>query len=119
VYKRQSDPQTIAALQEGIRESRRPITPFKRDLFLSPLGAQDLNNYDAIVIDPPRAGCEAQTITLAQSRAPVIIYVSCNPQTFARDVKTLVDGGYKLETVIPVDQFAWSPHIELVGVLKR
>jgi 23S rRNA (uracil1939-C5)-methyltransferase len=115
----EGDAQPLEALQEGILSSKRPINPYKRDLFTNPLPTADINTYDAVVVDPPRAGCEAQAAAIAASYVPVVIYVSCNPQTFARDCKIFVDGGYRLHTVTPVDQFAWSPHVEVVSVLYK
>ena len=75
--------------------------------------------FDAAVIDPPRAGAPAQAEHLAASRVPVVAWVSCDPVTFARDARVLVDGGFRLERVTPVDQFRYSAHIELVGVFRR
>jgi 23S rRNA (uracil1939-C5)-methyltransferase len=114
----ESDQQALMALQEGILKSKRPITSYQRDLFTKPLSVEELNPYDVVVIDPPRAGAEAQCINLASSQVGKIIYVSCNPQTFARDAATLISGGYNLINVTPVDQFAWSPHVEVVGVFE-
>jgi 23S rRNA (uracil1939-C5)-methyltransferase len=74
---------------------------------------------DVVVLDPPRAGASSQAGLLAQSPVPVVVYVSCNPQSFARDARNLIEGGYHLESVVPVDQFLWSPHLELVGVFRR
>ena len=74
---------------------------------------------DAVVFDPPRAGAEAQARELARSKVPVVVGVSCEPRTFARDAAILIAGGYRLETLTPVDQFAWSSHVELVGVFRR
>lgn len=90
-----------------------------RDLFRRPLEPDELRPFDAVVIDPPRAGAEAQVATLATSRIPVIAMVSCNPATFARDARTLTQGGYTLDWVQPVDQFRWSPHVELVSRFSR
>jgi 23S rRNA (uracil1939-C5)-methyltransferase len=78
-----------------------------------------LRGFDGVVIDPPRAGAEAQTAVLAQSRVPVIAAVSCNPVTFARDARVLVSGGYRLDWVQVVDQFRWSSHVELVARFSR
>jgi 23S rRNA (uracil1939-C5)-methyltransferase len=80
---------------------------------------QELNEFDAAVFDPPRQGAEAQTRQLAASKIPVIVAVSCNVTTFARDARILIDGGYKLESVTPVDQFRHTPHVELVARFKR
>lgn len=96
-----------------------PLAAMKRDLFTRPLIRDDLRQYDAIVFDPPRAGAKEQAPDLARSGVPVIVGVSCNPATFARDAKTLVDGGYKLESVQVVDQFVWSHHVEVIGKFVR
>lgn len=97
----------------------RPLKAQRRDLFASPLDAGELTRYDAIVFDPPRIGAEEQARTLADSDVPAVIGVSCNPITFARDARILVDGGYTLDSVQVVDQFVWSHHVELVGVFSR
>jgi 23S rRNA (uracil1939-C5)-methyltransferase len=76
---------------------------------------QELRDYDAVVFDPPRQGAEAQARQLAASKVPAVIAVSCNVATFARDARTLIDGGYKIETVTPIDQFRHTPHVELVA----
>ena len=89
-----------------------------RDLFRRPLLPDELAPFDAIVIDPPRAGAAAQIAELAQAKPPIIAHVSCNPQTFARDAATLIGAGYVLEWVQPVDQFRWSAHVELVGAFR-
>ncbi|MEO0720310.1 MAG: RNA methyltransferase, partial [Pseudomonadota bacterium] len=110
-----------AALDAGWRtaEGLRRVTTEARDLFRRPLLAEELKNTDAVVFDPPRAGAQAQTAQLALSQVPTIIGVSCNPATFARDAATLIAAGWRLERVTPVDQFLWSPHVELVGVFQR
>jgi len=79
----------------------------------------ELDRFDAVVLDPPRAGAEAQVRELTASRVPIVAYVSCNPVTFARDAKILFDSGYKLDWLHVVDQFRWSPHIELVAKIHR
>jgi 23S rRNA (uracil1939-C5)-methyltransferase len=81
--------------------------------------AEDLKKTDVAVFDPPRAGAAEQTAELARSAVARVIGVSCNPATFARDARTLVEAGFRLERVLPVDQFLWSSHIELVGVFSR
>ncbi|PZN99193.1 MAG: RNA methyltransferase, partial [Alphaproteobacteria bacterium] len=78
-----------------------------------------LKGCDAIVFDPPRAGAQDQTAQIADTRASVVVGVSCNPVTFARDARMLLDAGFRLETVTPIDQFLWSAHVELVGVFRR
>jgi len=90
-----------------------------RDLFRSPLSSDELGGLDLIVLDPPRAGAEAQVKQIAGTTVPKIIMVSCNPQTAARDSKILIDAGWSLKTLTPVDQFRWSNHIEIVCVFKR
>ncbi|MGB3809394.1 MAG: class I SAM-dependent RNA methyltransferase [Parvibaculum sp.] len=114
----------IAALDRALRMQGpalglKPVDLVTRDLFRRPIHASELLKTDAVVFDPPRAGAAAQAEMLAKSSVPLIIGVSCNPATFARDARTLVDGGYKLTRVTPVDQFLWSPHIELVGIFRK
>ncbi|WP_170326148.1 class I SAM-dependent RNA methyltransferase [Ruegeria arenilitoris] len=105
------------ALDQGWRRAQglKRVTTEARDLFRRPLMPDELKNFDAVVIDPPRAGAEAQVVELAQAQRPVIAYVSCNPVTFARDAKTLINAGYTLEWVQVVDQFRWSSHTELAA----
>lgn len=93
----------------------KPITMERRDLFRRPLLPDELAKFDAVVIDPPRAGAEAQTIEIAKAQVPVIAAVSCNPVTFARDAAILTAAGYTLDWVQPIDQFRWSPHVELAA----
>jgi 23S rRNA (uracil1939-C5)-methyltransferase len=111
----------IAALDRGWREASglHRVTSEARDLFRRPLLPDELARFDAIVIDPPRAGAEAQITEIAASKVPVVAMVSCNPVTFARDAKALIDGGYTLDTLDIVDQFRWSSHVELVGGFSR
>lgn len=113
------DQPALNALNEAIEVSKRPITANMRNLFESPLTPQELNQYDVVMLDPPRAGAEAQVEQLAQSNVPKVIYVSCGPESFARDAKRLIEAGYHLEHVTPVDQFIWSPHLELVGIFSK
>ena len=121
VFAADSDGDAIAALEAAWRgtERRKPIETRVRDLFREPLSRKELEPFDAVVFDPPRAGAKAQAEMLAKSKVPVIAAVSCNPATFARDARILIDGGYKLEAVTPVDQFVWSEHVELVARLVR
>lgn len=111
----------IAALKAGFRTAKgiKTIEAQARDLFRRPMAPYDLRGCDAIVLDPPRAGALEQTQQIAQSKATTVVYVSCNPVTFARDARVLLDAGYRLETVTPVDQFLWSAHVELVAVFRR
>lgn len=110
----------IAALDKGARntEGLKRLKAEARDLFRRPLEPDELKGVDAVVIDPPRAGAEAQIAVLAKARVPVIAYVSCNPATFARDAKVLVAAGYRLDWVQVVDQFRWSAHVELAARLS-
>lgn len=97
----------------------RPIKHLVRDLFRQPLKAEELNEFECVVIDPPRAGAEAQAQEIAASAVPSVAAISCNPVSFARDAKLLVAGGYRLEWVQMVDQFRFSPHVELVARFNR
>jgi 23S rRNA (uracil1939-C5)-methyltransferase len=90
-----------------------------RDLYRRPLDAAELKRFDAVILDPPRAGAAEQAAALAASAVPRIAYVSCNPATFARDARTLADGGYALDWVRPVGQFRWSTHVELAACFSR
>lgn len=91
----------------------------RRDLFENPLTPQELAPFDCVALDPPRAGAKEQSAALAYSKVPVVIYVSCNPATFARDAKILREGGYTLKSLTLIDQFVWSAHIEVAGVFMR
>ncbi len=111
----------LAALDAGWRQATglHRVTTEARDLFRRPLQPDELKRFDAVVIDPPRAGAEAQARTLAGSGVPVIVAVSCNPVTFARDARILSDAGFAIDWVQVVDQFRWSPHVELVARFSR
>jgi 23S rRNA (uracil1939-C5)-methyltransferase len=91
----------------------------RRDLMRRPLSPEELGPFDAVMFDPPRAGAEAQAHALAKSHVRLVIAVSCNAQTFARDAASLVAGGYRPERITPVDQFRQSPHVEIVGIFRR
>jgi 23S rRNA (uracil1939-C5)-methyltransferase len=95
------------------------VTTEARDLFRRPLLSDELKRFDAVVIDPPRAGAEAQVTEIAASGIPDIAAVSCNPVSFARDVRILTDAGYRIDWIQVVDQFRWSPHVELVARIRR
>jgi 23S rRNA (uracil1939-C5)-methyltransferase len=111
----------IAALKTAIATAPglKPITAEARDLSRRPVLSTELAKVDAVVFDPPRAGAIEQTREIAASKVSRVVGVSCNPQTFARDAATLIDAGFRLERVTPIDQFLWSPHVELVGVFSR
>lgn len=91
----------------------------KRDLFRNPLPPEELNKFDAVLLDPPRAGAQAQSQRIAKSGLKRLAYVSCNPVSFARDARILADGGFRINPIVPVDQFLWSSHIELVTSFER
>jgi 23S rRNA (uracil1939-C5)-methyltransferase len=116
-----SDADAIAALASAARTAQglKPVTADRRDLFRRPLLAAELGAFDAVVMDPPRAGAKAQCEQLAKSKVAKIAAVSCNPATFARDARILLDGGYRLGRVAPIDQFLWSAHIELLASFER
>ncbi len=109
----------VQALQPSARLHRRPITTEHRDLFRRPLTPNELNMFDAVVFDPPRAGANDQCRAIATSTVQTVVAISCNPNTFARDAKTLVDGGYALEAIWPIGQFLWSLHVEVVALFTR
>ena len=112
-----------ACRAEALRRRLRPASSrsksTRRDLFKSPFVNEDLDGFDAVLFDPPRQGAQAQSSALAASDVPVIVAVSCNPSTFARDMRLLIDGGYRLTAVTPVDQFRYSAHVEIVARLEK
>jgi 23S rRNA (uracil1939-C5)-methyltransferase len=107
------------ALKAGAARARRPIFVDHRDLYRRPLDPAELDRFEAVVLDPPRAGAKEQAALLARSQVPRIAFVSCNPSTFARDAAVLIEGGYRLSWIQPVGQFRWSTHVELVGAFSR
>lgn len=116
-----SDRRAVAALAGAVRHAQglKPVTALVRDLFREPLSARELAAFDAVVLDPPRAGAAAQAERLAKSKVPLVIAVSCNPATLARDARTLIDGGYRMGPVTPIDQFLFSAHVEAFTVFRR
>jgi 23S rRNA (uracil1939-C5)-methyltransferase len=116
-----SEAGSVAALQKAATSTSglKPVKAEARDLFRRPLVTQELRDYDAVVFDPPRQGAQAQVTQLANSKVPLVVAVSCNVVTFARDAKILIDGGYRIEGVTPVDQFRHTPHVELVAKFSR
>jgi len=116
-----SDAGAITALQKAATSTSglKPVRAEPRDLFRRPLMPQELRDYDTVVFDPPRQGAQAQATQLAASKVPTVIAVSCNVTTFARDARILIDRGYKIEGVTPVDQFRHTPHVELVARFRR
>ncbi len=121
VHAVEGDAAANKALDKALRVPRglKKVTFERRDLFRRPLMKAELATYDAVVFDPPRAGAQAQAEQIAVSKVKTVIAVSCNPATLARDLRILIDGGYTLQKVTPVDQFLFSPHIECVAILKR
>jgi 23S rRNA (uracil1939-C5)-methyltransferase len=111
----------VSALAEAVRMAKgiKPVTTMRRDLMRTPLSAMELNRFDCVVFDPPRVGALAQVGEIARSRLATAIAVSCNPGTFARDARALMDGGFQLLEVVPVDQFLFSSHIEIVALFRR
>ena len=113
----EAEPMAVMALDKAWRSAPglHRVTAERRDLNHRPMLKEELKGIEAVVIDPPRAGARAQTEQLARANIPVIVSVSCNPATFARDARLLIDGGYRLDWVQPVDQFRWAAHIELAA----
>lgn len=121
VHAVEGDAPALAALDRAFRfaGSLKRVTGERRDLFRRPLTFKELNGFDGLVFDPPRAGAEDQSKQIARSDVPLVAAVSCNPVTLARDLRILLDGGYQLKSVTPIDQFLWSPHVEAVALLEK
>ncbi len=121
VYAVEGDAAALSALDRAFRfaSGLKRVTSERRDLFRRPLTFKELNAFDGVVFDPPRAGAEDQSKQIARSDVPLVAAVSCNPVTLARDLRILVDGGYALKSVTPIDQFLWSPHVEAVALLEK
>ena len=121
VHAVESDAPATSALARAVREAQglKPVTIETRDLFRRPLAVSELSRFSAVVLDPPRAGAEAQMRELAKSTVPHVISVSCHLGSFVRDAEILIKGGYQLLSVTPVDQFRHSAHIELVGIFEK
>jgi 23S rRNA (uracil1939-C5)-methyltransferase len=113
--------QMVAAMHNAIIKNglENKITASRRDLFKRPLKEYELNRFDGLVINPPRGGALPQAKNIAQSNVKKVVMVSCNPETFKRDAKCLIDGGYELKMAVAVDQFYWTGHLEVVGVFGR
>ena len=97
----------------------RDVQILRRDLLRTPLSSLEMKKFDAAVIDPPRSGARLQAEQIARSPVRKVAYVSCDAGSFARDVKVMIEHGFQLTRVTPVDQFRWSPHVEVVGALER
>ncbi|MGD1037745.1 MAG: RNA methyltransferase [Roseiarcus sp.] len=121
VFAADADASAIAALKRGGTEAGglRPVQAETRDLFQRPLRAQELDAFDGVLFDPPRVGAEAQARALAASRVPVVAAISCNAESFARDARLLLEGGYAIGEVTALDQFRFSPHVEILAMFRR
>ena len=121
VYAADSDANAVKALERAAATTPglKPVEAEQRDLFRRPFMAVEMQNFEAVVFDPPRQGAEAQARELAKSKMPIVVAVSCDAVTFARDAKILIDGGYKLASVTPIDQFRYSYHVEIVAEFLR
>lgn len=121
VHAVEGDAAALAALDRGFRfaSGLKRVTAERRDLERRPLTFKELNAFDGIAFDPPRAGAEDQCKQIARSDVPLVAAVSCNPATLARDLRILIDGGYALKSVTPIDQFLWSHHVEAVALLEK
>lgn len=116
-----ADRRAIEALEAAARAAPglKPVSAKVRDLMREPLSRGELEGFDAVVLDPPRAGAKAQAEMLARSTVPKIVMVSCNPATAARDARVLIDGGYQIGSITPIDQFIYAPYLEIVITLHR
>ena len=119
IYAAEADRDPAMGLKSAAGRAGLAIFGDHRDLFRRPLTTDELNKFDAVILDPPRAGAKEQVTQLAASMVPNIAYISCNPASFARDAKALVAAGYTLKRIWPIGQFRWSTHIELVGHFSR
>jgi len=121
VHAFESDAVMVAALNIAAKRANlgQKVIAETRDLERRPLAATDLDKFDAVVFDPPRPGAKRQAEEIARSKVPTVVAVSCNPASFARDARILVDGGYQIESVAPLDQFLWSPHVEVIAVFRK
>ena len=121
VYAADTNETAIAALDYAVRFTKnlKPVKTAIRDLFHNPMYHGDLNHFDSIIINPARAGAEAQIEEISISEVPLVIYISCDPASLARDAEILVDGGYMFERAIPVDQFKYSPHVETIAIFRQ
>ena len=116
----ESDKAAVTAVDAAARKlGGNRVSAERRDLFRNPLTASEFDAFDAVLLDPPRAGAVAQTAELARSKVPRVVYASCNPGSFSRDARALQDGGYRLEKLLPIDQFLWSAHVELIALFTR
>jgi 23S rRNA (uracil1939-C5)-methyltransferase len=116
----ESDASAVAAIDTAARRfGGNKVRAERRDLFRNPLAVRELVDFDAVVLDPPRAGAAEQCAELARAKVPKIVYASCDPGSFSRDASTLQEGGYRLEKLLPIDQFLWSVHVELIALFAK
>jgi 23S rRNA (uracil1939-C5)-methyltransferase len=116
----ESDRASVDAVKAAARKvGGHWIAAERRDLFRNPLLPKELGAFGAVLLDPPRAGAAAQVAQLAASSVSRVVYASCDPGSFARDARALQDGGYRLEKLMPIDQFLWSAHLELIALFAR
>jgi 23S rRNA (uracil1939-C5)-methyltransferase len=116
----ESDKASVAAVDAAARKiGGNRATAERRDLFRNPLQAKELNAFDAVVLDPPRAGAAAQVAEITRSKVERVVYASCDPGSFSRDARALQDAGYRLENLKPIDQFLWSGHVELIALFVK
>ena len=119
VYAGEAARDAVLALKGGAARSGVVIMVEHRDLYRRPLTTAELDRFGAVILDPPRAGAQDQAVQIAAAKTPVVAYVSCNPSSFARDAKTIIEGGYRLDRIVPVGQFRWSTHVELCATFRR
>jgi 23S rRNA (uracil1939-C5)-methyltransferase len=119
VYAAEAARDALLSLKAAAARTQRPVFADHRDLFRRPLTTTECDRFDALVIDPPRAGAREQVLQLAGAKTPSLVYVSCNPSSFARDAEILCQGGYRLDWIQPVGQFRWSTHVELAAKFSR
>jgi len=119
IYAGEAGRDAILSLKAAAARGGRTVFADHRDLFRRPLNQTECNRFECVVLDPPRAGAHEQSVQLAASTVPVIVYVSCNPNSFARDAALLCEAGYRIDWVQPVGQFRWSTHVEMVARLRR
>jgi len=118
----ESDAEMLIALKkaaDGAGGALKDVTTLRRDLLRTPMSSLEMKKFDGAVIDPPRSGARLQAEQIARAPVRKLAYVSCDPASFARDVKVLVEHGFTLTKITPVDQFRWSPHVEVVGAMER
>jgi 23S rRNA (uracil1939-C5)-methyltransferase len=118
----EADADMLAALKaaaDGAGGALKQVTTVRRDLLRTPLSSLEMKKVDAVVIDPPRSGARLQAEQIARAGVRKVAYVSCDPTSFARDLGVLVEYGFSVAQITPVDQFRWSPHVELVAALER